>query len=232
VTTCTVRDTFGVTSTLSRSHDRLGRRWSVFELAGDFLFLPPTLAAPLGGAPVEKVQLARDESANLAWGIEQLVPGLAGDAYDRGEEASIAAGAELEPKPVEAALAYRLASPVAEHWIPLVPVAASPGVFGPNPVVRLERRAVLRTEPDGTRRPVHARGLLLRTDPRVAPDDEPPLQIEEEEVPREGAIVERAFQYARWFDGRSLLWLGRRKTTGRGEAASDLRFDILRRSSE
>jgi hypothetical protein len=228
VTTCTVRDTFGVTSTVTRSQDRRGTRWSVFDLAGDFLYLPPTLAAPLGGPPIEKVQLARDEAANLAWGIEQTVPGLSGDGYDRAEEASSAASAELEPGPVDAALAYRLTSPVAEHWIPLVPVAA-PGTTGGNPVVRLERRAVLRTEPDGSRHHVHPRGVLLRTDPRLDPDAEPPLRIEEEEVPREGAIVERAFQYARWFDGRSLLWLGRRKTAGRGEASSDLRFDTLHR---
>jgi hypothetical protein len=56
------------------------------------------------------------------------------------------------------------------------------------------------------------------------------LRIEEEEIPREGAIVERAFSYARWFDGRTLLWLGRRKTAGRGESSSDLRYDVLRRS--
>jgi hypothetical protein len=53
--------------------------------------------------------------------------------------------------------------------------------------------------------------------------------MEEEEVPREGALVERAFQYARWFGGARLLWLGRRKTVGRGESSSGLRFDMLDR---
>ena len=53
------------------------------------------------------------------------------------------------------------------------------------------------------------------------------LRLAEEEVPREGAMVERAFQHARWFDGRSLLWLGRCKVPGRGEGASGLRFDVL-----
>jgi hypothetical protein len=48
-------------------------------------------------------------------------------------------------------------------------------------------------------------------------------------VPREGALVERRFQYARWFDGAGLLWLGRRKSVGRGESSSGLRFDILDR---
>jgi hypothetical protein len=53
------------------------------------------------------------------------------------------------------------------------------------------------------------------------------LRLAEEEIPREGAIVERAFQHTRWFDGRSLLWLGRRKSPGRGEGSSGLRFDVL-----
>jgi hypothetical protein len=52
------------------------------------------------------------------------------------------------------------------------------------------------------------------------------LVIEEEEVPRIGARVRRKFQYARTSDGRSWLWIGRSKTAGRGEAASNLRFDV------
>jgi hypothetical protein len=176
------------------------------------------------------VQLARDEAANLAWGIEQLVQGTSGDPYERAEEASIAAGQQTTPTPAGAGLAYQLATPVAEHWIPLVPVAAHPGLTGPNPVIQLERRTLLHTDPDGSQRLVHPRGLVLRSDVASTPDAEPPLRIEEEEVPREGAVVERAFSYARWFDGRALLWLGRRKRAGRGESSSDLRYDVLRRS--
>ena len=101
---------------------------------------------------------------------------------------------------------------------------------GTNPVIQLQRRALLRTEMNGERRAIQPKGLLLRTDPRQAPDAEPPLRIEEEEVPREGAVVTRAFQFARWFDGRSLLWLGRRKRAGRGEGASGLRFDVIAKS--
>ena len=40
-------------------------------------------------------------------------------------------------------------------------------------------------------------------------------------------IVERRFKLARGVDGRTLLWLGRRTTVGRGEGASGLRFDAL-----
>jgi hypothetical protein len=37
--------------------------------------------------------------------------------------------------------------------------------------------------------------------------------------------VTRAYQLARWIDGGTYLWLGRRKTVGRGEGSSGLRFD-------
>ena len=73
--------------------------------------------------------------------------------------------------------------------------------------------------------------MLLRTDPRQAPDAEPPLRIEEEEVPREGAVVERASSTPAGSTAASLLWLGRRKSAGRGEASSGLRFDVIQRGS-
>jgi hypothetical protein len=49
----------------------------------------------------------------------------------------------------------------------------------------------------------------------------------EEEVPREGVRVTRVYQYTRWCDGSSHLWIGRRKRIGRGEGSSGLRFDVL-----
>jgi hypothetical protein len=231
VTSCTVRDTFGVVSSVSRAQDSGEPRWALFDLAGDYLFLPPTLADTVDGEPIEQVQFSRDESANLAWGIERCVQGSSGDRYERAEEASLqAARQQPDDLAVDGALVYRLAAAVPEHWIPFVPVPVEPGHPEANPVIQLERRALRRTEADGQHRLVQPRGVLLRTDPASAPDAEPPLRLKEEEVPREGATVERAFRYARWVDGRSLLWLGRRKYAGRGEASSGLRFDSLRRT--
>ncbi len=74
----------------------------------------------------------------------------------------------------------------------------------------------------------HPRGSLLRLDPNVAVETDY-LRLEEEEVPRDGIEVTRAFNYARDAQGRGLLWIGRRKKTGRGEGASGLRFDVIRR---
>jgi hypothetical protein len=102
--------------------------------------------------------------------------------------------------------------------LPYVPVPAA-GNTPTHPVIELQRRAMLRTEFDGSRRRMLPQGQLLAQGDR----------LEEEEVPREGVVVERAFQYARWFDGRALLWVGRRKIAGRGEGSSGLRFDTLGR---
>ena len=74
--------------------------------------------------------------------------------------------------------------------------------------------------PDGDPDPY---GAIL-VGPGVAPER---YFIAEEEVPRAGRIVTRAFQRTRWLDGRVLLWLGRQTETGRGEGTSGLEFDVI-----
>jgi hypothetical protein len=62
---------------------------------------------------------------------------------------------------------------------------------------------------------------VLGTDPAA------PLLIPEEEVPREGALVRRVFKGTRWHDGRLIVWSAHRKSVGRGEGSSGLRFDSI-----
>lgn len=78
----------------------------------------------------------------------------------------------------------------------------------------------------------HPRGQLLRIDASAGPETLRTtdfLRLADEEVPRDGVELKRAFNYARDFRGRGVLWLGRSKTTGRGEGASGLRFDVVKR---
>ncbi|MHA7291284.1 hypothetical protein ACX80V_16755 [Arthrobacter sp. MDT3-24] len=86
---------------------------------------------------------------------------------------------------------------VPDHWIPFVPVATEESTVA-SPVIELHRRAVLRINADGQQSRIDPRGILLGGGD---------LRLAEEEIQREGTIVERAFQHTRWFDGRSLLWL-------------------------
>ena len=53
------------------------------------------------------------------------------------------------------------------------------------------------------------------------------LTIFLEEVPREGVHLERRYRAARGPDGSTHVWIGRRRSTGRGEGRSGLRFDYL-----
>jgi hypothetical protein len=155
--------------------------------------------------------------ANMVWGVERRVVGPTGDIVDRDDTAT-APGLGLQQvdgEVIDAELVYRLATPVPDHWIPFVPVPSAD-----HDGVVLERRTLRRTTPDG---PVDIPPLGRILEPGT------PLRIEEEEVPREGAIVERTFQLARWTDGSTHLWLGRRKRVGRGEGRSGLRFDVVER---
>jgi hypothetical protein len=236
LTTCVVRDTFGVDTPVTRSRDAGGVPWSMFELSTDpgapdylrdLFFLAPTLPASLAGDPVEQVALFRDEMANVCWGVERRVLGEAGEIVDRYLEATrTPVHQRMVNPPPDARLVYRLASPVPAHWIPFVPVpAAAESAAG----IQLERRVLVRFDDTGAATTVHPRGLLLRVDPSLGPDVEPPLRLHEEEVPRDGALVERVFQYARWVGGESFLWLGRHKRVGTGEGSSLLRHDIAER---
>ncbi len=223
---CVVRDTFGIETVVTRSRDENGNPWALFELteapakvsggtgteAGpdsrEWFFLAPTLAETQKGEPLERLALFRDEMANMAWAVEHIVQGVSGAGYSRFDEAARREGGNPSaPGAVDAPLRYQLATSVPQHWLPLVPVLAEGANPALAPIIQFERRALLRPSSDGTLVKVEPKGQLLRTAPQGSIEEEAALRIEEEEIGREGAIVERAFQLTRWFDGRSLLWL-------------------------
>lgn len=233
-----VTDVFGV-RTLVRATEHAtgsaGSQWEMFVLKNRRgenndrrLLLPPALGNLQESAPLEKLILTRDEMANMVWGIEQVIPSLAGGGVDGYETATALERYFLEqnpPPPVEridtgAAIQYRLGTQVSENWIPLIPVH----IPGSNREIRLQRAAMprLSVRPPV---PVEPRGALLR--PGLDETPKQPLFIHEEEVLRAGVMVTRTFQRARWWDGRIYTWLGRRKQTGRGQGSSGLEFDEI-----
>jgi hypothetical protein len=232
-----VTDTFGVRTRIppiTGSTHPTAASWRMFRHSVDrasgptigtaagppsYFFLAPALARTLDGQPLDDILLLRDEMANVAWGVEGVVEGPSGRALDRRQ-----VHAERPPAPApppsragQDALVWRLATEVPEYWIPLIPVQ----VDAASGAIAFRRGATLR--PDGSRNVDAAQSAVLRPDPRDT------LDIHEEEIPREGARITRAFQYARWIDGAPLLWLGRRKLPGRGEGSSGLRFDTAAR---
>lgn len=218
--------------TLIKPSSEVGGRdlkWRMFELAhtrgsglsrpaANLFFLPPSLLRSLESGPVEEVPFLRDEMANVAWGVERLVEGASEQPLNR-FEAYLEQGRRREEEPpaqppgTPETLHYRLSTEVPDYWVPLMPVRTKDGL-------RLRRGAVLKT--DGSQATARAQGRILESNQE--------LSLFEEEVPREGVRVTRSYQFTRWIDGSSHLWVGRRKGVGRGEGSSGLRFDSLNAS--
>jgi hypothetical protein len=216
------------------------------------LFLPPSVAKVYESAPIERVVVARDEIANLVWGVEETIPGIAGygvNGFEAGKMLSSYFAAN-EPKtapdgtapggtepggttapdgaitrvPNDAKIQYVLGTTVPENWIPFIATHQP----GSNRQIRLQRGSMPRLTnaiPDTpiTNKVITPRGEILR----VGLDETPkqPYFVHEEEVPRAGIIVTRKYQRARGPNGEVFTWIGRRKETGRGEGASGLMFD-------
>ena len=221
-----ITDTFGV-RTLIKPGSESGlphSLWRMFQHAytrssgidvpaSNQFFLPPALLKSVGGKPIEEVLFLRDEMANLAWAVERVVESATGRPLNRFEAALEKQRREQEAPPPPTAPGtsrYRLSTEVPDYWVPLLPARVGQGL-------RLRRGAVLKT--DGTQETVPALGRILEAGQA--------LELFEEEVPREGIRVTRSYQFTRWIDGSSHLWVGRDKHVGSGEGSSGLRFDSL-----
>jgi hypothetical protein len=233
VNSLVVTDSFGVSSLLRPIGDRTlpEANWSMYQFAhirrpgnealgkpaSNLFFLPPALGRSLQSPPLEDVLFMRDEMANVAWAIERTVESLVEQSVPRTDTTTPADSAADTggPAPSDPLPRYLLSTTVPKHWIPLLPVQLREP---PDKVVsRLRRGAVL--QPDGSQEVHRAEGRILNKDPH--------LLMFDEEVPREGVHVARHYQLARWIDGSTWAWMALRKTVGRGEGSSGLRFDSV-----
>jgi hypothetical protein len=221
-----VTDVFGE-RTLIRAADEgeenNWQRWSMFNLSnlnelGSYnrqFFLPAAITTTLESDPLEQVNYTRDEMTNMVWAVEEVIPdgnGKGISAYDAADRFGV------EPPPIGASTAnirYVLGTTVPENWIPFLPVHEA----GSNQSIQFRRAAMpkLGVPPTEVVRP---KGLLLTEVPKR-------YYINEEEIPAAGTLVRRSYQRARWYNGRTYVWIGRYRETGRGEASSDLRFDQI-----
>lgn len=224
-----VRNVFGELTRVERA-DKGGPGaqppWSIFSTstgpagAGavtDYFLLPPTAAVAVQtGRVIEDVRFIRDQTANMAWAVEHQTEGRTGEPLLRSERERVknppAGGGGGDP------VRYQVETSVPENWIPFLPVAISPNnVTGE---IVLERGAML---PSSVAAPVEPKGRILR--PTGLPANQR-YRLREEEIPRLGVRVVRVFSRTRWLDGSTHLWVARRKTAGRGEGSSGLRFDL------
>ena len=224
-----VADTFGVRTLIEPCSELKApySTWRMFQLsylresgltapASNLFFLSPSLLNCLESAPIEEVLFLRDEMANQAWAVERLIDSPADRPLNRFEayleqKRLSRPDAPFQPSATPGGpLHYRLTTEIPDYWIPLLPVRTDQGL-------RFKRGGVVRT--DGTHEIRHALGQILESGHE--------LSLFEEEVPREGLRVTRSYHLARWTDGSTHLWVGRRKAVGRGEGSSGLRFDSI-----
>ena len=204
------------------------RPWRLFELSGDpgpaagqapWLLLAPALPDALEGPPIEEVHMLRDETSNLVWAIERQVEGPLGAALDRvlAWKTSREKTAAMSRRPVEGRWTYEVAPESPPFQIPFVPERAA------NGQIRLRRgRLHQGLDESGKAITTGARGVMLN--PGGA---DSPLRLFEEEVPRGGLQLTRAWQLARDREGRVWLWLGHRKRPGRPMKVQGVTFDRL-----
>jgi hypothetical protein len=224
VASLVVTDTFGERRLIEPTAKArtMGGPWRMFEVSDlDALLLAPVVSSQIDGRALEEVLFVRDEMADMAWAVERVVEGASGTPIDRTEQwnRTIAAAARAQaasaaaPTIPLAPLRYQLATTVPDHWIPLLPVHD-----GGNRGVRLQRGAMLHFD-TGAPTAVEPRGKLLASNSAAA------LKFYEEEVPREGRRVQRIPMLARWSNGTTAAWIGRRSRIGRGEGSSGLHYD-------
>jgi hypothetical protein len=216
-----VTDVFGQNSYVSPATQDTETNWQQFAVFHQterdnatrnesLFYMTPSIGRLLEGDDLEKVNFIRDEMSNMVWAIEQVVPSAAGTG--RMLKRTVPSLKEFQPTDDESKIRYVLGNNVPDNWIPFIPVHKEVSASGVLQEIRLQRARM----PQGTR-PLSS----------VISERQPVFFIEEEEVPRAGVIITRNFQRTRWLNGKTFLWVGRRKKAGRGEGLANLMFDQI-----
>ena len=170
-------------------------------------YLAPSVLKTQQSEPLEKVNFMRDEMSNMVWAIESIVPSAAGGGRDV-KLSQQRLDPNFTPAEPDTKIRYVLGTTVPENWIPFIPVQKK----NSDQEIRLQRARI-----PNAALPISK--LLTET--------QPVQFIEEEEISRAGVIVKRQFKRTRWLNGKTCLWIGRTKQTGRGEGWSGLMFDQI-----
>ncbi|HEX5169870.1 MAG TPA: hypothetical protein VFW11_11915, partial [Cyclobacteriaceae bacterium] len=216
-----VKDVFGeytLVRPAGKGPESQWHRWTMFHhtnLGGEsssstnsFYLVPGSKA--LEGLPLEQVNFLRDEMANMVWGVESIVPSQSGKGTS-GDEMVLEkpdSNADTEPltEEIKPKLQYILGTRVPANWIPFIPVHME----NSNAEIRLQRAKLPAAKPP--------MGVLLT-------EKSAPYFIDEKTLDSSGLLVSRTPQLARYINGASCLWIGRKKEAGKGLGWSNLKFD-------
>lgn len=207
-----VTDTFGIETKIYPTSNNK-QPWRLFEISLEksidgtgIFFLAPTLVQSLESRAVEEVRFIRDEMLNIAWAIERTIEGANGHPSSRSEIENLNKPEAAAPEVKE--LRYRLitGSPPS-YWFPMLPKQIGAPIQNHLELCMSDEQQ----NPMG-----HILSQMVSQETMVF----------DEEVPRAGTQINCAYQYTRWVDGSTHLWLAHKRRPGRGEGSSGLRFDV------
>lgn len=192
------------------------QRWAMFHhsekgaiwTSRQSLYLTPSVGRLLESEPIERVHFLRDEMSNMVWAVENIVPSQLGKGVSGKEMALRDEEADDYVAKEGIKIRYVLGTRVPDNWIPFIAVHTDAALTE----IQLQRARMIGSP--------GAKGVVLT-------EVEKKYLIREEEVPRAGVIVERSYQRTRWINGKTYMWIGRRKEAGRGEGWSGLLFDRI-----
>jgi hypothetical protein len=214
-----VTDTFGENVLINGAGAGAGnswQRWAMFHQAdtssqaipNQLFYLAPAVTRSLENDPLEQVNFLRDEVADLVWAVEDTVPSQSGKGVS-GKQIALKTTPPPDFVPAgSASIRYVLGTAVPDNWIPFIPVHME----GSDTEIQFQRARM-----PGNKPPL---GEILTEIPA-------PYYVREEEIPRAGVILTRTFRRARWLNGKTFLWIGRTRDSGRGEGWSNLKFDQI-----
>jgi hypothetical protein len=223
-----VKDVFGEYTLIrpaGKGAESQWQRWAMFHhtdinnrtsLNTNSFYLVPAVTKSLEGPALELVNFLRDEMANMVWAVENIVPSQAGKGVN-GDEMALEKEEDITPasdteddinNSNKASIRYILGTTVPHNWIPFIPLQIDEN----SPEIQLQRARLPASK--------GASGQLLKEKPA-------PYFIPEEVIPKSGIQVSRTFQLARYLNGATCLWIGRRKGAGKGEGWSNLKFDQI-----
>jgi hypothetical protein len=233
VTTLVVTDTFGE-RTLIRPAEQYpvvggSQPWSMFKISdsdgqpSDFILLAPVLGVTDDADALEDVVFLRDNTAALAWAVQQKLQGGA-DLPVNGYEAylaRLAADPTQVPAPAapgSADISYTLENPPPDNWIPFVPVLSQSGEM-------MFRRGTMDIPGPG--------GTVIQLQPRaeiLQPGTS--YYLTDRVITPTGIEATRYLRRTRWTDGSTLAWMARQSGPGTGPGSSGLKFDFVRATSD
>jgi len=208
--------------------------WSLFRqkspLSNNKVFLCPSALYVQDGENFEKVNLLRDEVANMVWGVENTVP----TTYSKGANGNEYALQKLtyhkniinyNPSvvPYVAEVYYNVMTDVPENWIPFLPVHLK----GHKRQIQLQRSSMLRIIDGDKEVPKKIKPLTSILRDGLDKEKLAPYYLHEDEVPRSGTVVTKGYGRTRWTSGEVYVWVSTKKQNGRGEGHSGLAFDEI-----